>query len=94
MELRFYMDADTGLPHISGHGVSETEVQEVFRNSAHDVSGRENSRIKIGQTDAGRYLQIIYVPDENLFGAFVITAYDLKGKAKDAYKRRRRRRGL
>ncbi len=52
--------------------------------------GRD-SRIKLGQTAAGRYLQVIYVPDEDPESVFVITAYELQGKARTAYRRRQRR---
>ena len=47
--------------------------------------------MKLGQTAAGRYLQVIYVPDEDPDSVFVITAYDLQGKAKKAFRRRQRR---
>ena len=40
----------------------------------------EGSRVVIGQTQAGRYLRIIYVPDPEPASVFVITAYELKGK--------------
>jgi hypothetical protein len=48
--------------------------------------------MKLGQTEAGRYLQVVYVPDEDGEGVFVITAYELQGKAKKAFRRRGRRR--
>jgi hypothetical protein len=47
--------------------------------------------MKLGQTASGRYLQVIYVPDEDPDSVFVITAYELRGKAKTAYRRRQRR---
>ncbi len=47
--------------------------------------------MKLGRTSAGRYLQIIYSPDEEPESVFVITAYELTGKAKRAYRRRRQR---
>jgi hypothetical protein len=90
MDLRYHLDPDTGQPHIYGHGVSEGEVEQIFRNAAEDLSALRNSRMKLGQTDAGRYLQVIYVPDQDPQSAFVITAYELRGKAKQAYRRRRR----
>ena len=49
--------------------------------------------MKLGQTDAGRYLQVIYIPDDDPQSVFVVTDYELQGKAKQAYRRRRRRRG-
>jgi hypothetical protein len=91
MEIRFYNDPDTGLPHICGHGVSEEEVRQVLRGFGEDLPGARNSRMKLGQTAAGRYLQVIYVPDEDPQSVFVIAAYELRGKAKTAYRRRQRR---
>lgn len=46
----------------------------------------------MGQTEAGRYLRVIYVPDPEPDSVFVITAYELKGKPLMAYRRRKRRR--
>ena len=91
MGIRFYEDPDTGLPHIYGHDVTEDEVWQVLRSRGEDLPGTRNSRIKLGQTAAGRYLQVIYVPDEDPESVFVITAYELRGKAKTAYRRRQRR---
>jgi len=91
MEIRFYEDPDTGLPHIYGHGVSKKEVRQVLRSRGEDLPGTRDSRIKLGQTASGRYLQVIYVPDEDPDSVFVITAYELQGKARTAYRRRQRR---
>lgn len=91
MEIRFYNDPDTGEPHIYGHGVSEDEVRQVLRGPGEDLPAAGNSRMKLGQTAAGRYLQVIYVPDEDPGSVFVITAYELRGKARTAYRRRQRR---
>ena len=93
MMFRYYLDPDTELPHIYGHGITEAEVEEVLRGSGEVLSGTRNSRMKLGQTTAGRYLQVIYVPDDDPKSVFVITAYELQGKAKQAFRRRRRRRG-
>ena len=48
--------------------------------------------IRFGQTLAGRYLKVIFVPDLERDSIFVITAYDLKGKGLRAFRRRQRRR--
>ena len=93
MNLRFYFDPETGLPHIYGHGVEEYEVWDVLVSSDEDGRGREGSRIAIGQTRGGRYIRVIYVPDPDLYNVFVITAYELRGKALSAFRRRMRRRG-
>jgi hypothetical protein len=92
MELRFHIDPETGQPHIFEHGVTEAEVDEVLRRPGEDRAGDEGSRVAIGQTAAGRYLKVIYTRDTAGPGVFVITAYDLKGKPLQGYRRRQRRR--
>jgi hypothetical protein len=47
--------------------------------------------MKSGQTEAGRYIQVVYSADPGGASVFVITAYPLKGKALKAYRRRQRR---
>jgi hypothetical protein len=92
MHLRFHLDPETQQPHIYDHGVTEDEVKEVLDSrNADDVPGGERSRVRFGQTANGRYLKVIYVPDEDGDGAFVITAYDPRPKAVKAFRRRRRR---
>jgi hypothetical protein len=56
-----------------------------------DRPGRDDSRIAIGQTAAGRYLRVIYVPDPEPGSVFVITAYELGPKALKALRRRRKK---
>ena len=91
MNVRFHVEPDTGLPHIASHGVTEAEVEYVLRHPGDDRPGREDSRHSLGQTAAGRYLRVIYVPDEVGDGVFVVAAYDLTDKPLQAYRRRRRR---
>ena len=91
VDLRFYLDPATGLPHIRGHGVTEDEVEHVPAKPGEDRAGRDGSRVAIGQTRAGRYLRVIYVPDPTPNSVFVITAFELTGKPVTAYRRRRRR---
>jgi hypothetical protein len=91
MNVRFYIDPETGLPHIYGHQVDEQEVEDVLRTPGEDRPGREDSRVAIGQTRARRYIRVIYVPDPEPNSVFVITAYQLTGKPLMAYRRRRRR---
>ena len=91
MDVRYHLDPDTGRPHIYGHGVTEREVEDVMRAAGEDLPAARGARMKLGRTAAGRYLQVIYVPDEGSRDVFVITAYDLRGKAKKAFRRRQRR---
>ena len=93
MHMRFYHDPATGEPHIYNHGVTEEEVEEVIRRPGEDRRGREGARVAIGQTRAGRFLRVIYVPDPEPDSIFVITAYELRRKPLTAYRRRQRRKG-
>ena len=93
MELRFWNDPETGLPHIDDHGVSEDEVRQVVRRPGLNVAGDRNSRTIMGQTEAGRYLKVVLVPDVGGESGFVVTAYELRGKALRAYRRATRRKG-
>ncbi len=90
--IRFYSDPETGLPHIYRHQVDEDEVEAILARPAEDRPGREGSRVTIGQTHAGRYLRVIYVPDPEPDSVFVITAYELRSQPLTAFRRRRRRR--
>jgi len=90
VRLRFHIDPETREPHIHQHGVTEEEVEEVMAKPGDDFPAREGSRIALGHTGAGRFLQVVYVLDQDRLGAFVVTAYDLRGKALAAYRRRRR----
>ena len=90
--IRYYIDPETGPPHIYNHNVTEDEVREVLARPGEDRQGYEGARVAIGQTRAGRYLRVIYVPDPEPGNVFVITSYELRGKALAAYRRRRHRR--
>jgi hypothetical protein len=91
VEIRFYIDPATGEPHIYRHNVDEEEVEDVLRCPGEDRPGDDGARIATGQTEAGRHLRVVYVPDPTPGSVFVITAYHLVGKPLMAYRRRRRR---
>jgi hypothetical protein len=93
MEIRYYRDPETGLPHIYEHGITETEVEWVLRHATEDEPLSRGSRQALGQSATGRYLRVIYVPDEVGDDVFVVTAYVLSGRQLKAFRRRRRRRG-
>jgi len=91
VNLRFYLDAATGQPHIWNHDVDEQEVEGVLTNPGEDRPGRDGSRIVIGRTAGGRYIRVVYVRDPMPDSVFVITAYELRGKPLLAYRRRQRK---
>ena len=41
MKIRYFIDPETELPHIYGHDVKESEVEEVLSNPGEDRPGRE-----------------------------------------------------
>lgn len=88
MTVRFYIDPATKQPHIYNHDVDEPEVEDVLARPMEDRPGRDGSRVALGQTEAGRYLRVIYVPDSTPGSVFVITAYELGEKALKALRRR------
>ena len=91
MQIRYHIDPTTGLPHIYEHDVSEHEVEHILGQPLQDMRGRDDSRIALGQTEEGRYLKVIYVPDPVPDSVFVITAYELGPKAKRAIRRKKRK---
>lgn len=91
MRIRYYIDPGTALPHIYEHEISEREVEAILERPLQDIRGREDSRIAIGQTEAGRYLKVVYVPDPIPDSVFVITAYELGSKAKRTIRRKVRK---
>ncbi len=78
---------------MHNHNVDEDEVADVLSSPGEDRVGGEGSRVAIGRTQGGRYLRVIYVPDPEPASVFVVTAYELAGKALLAYRRRRKRKG-
>jgi len=91
MEIRFYKDAESGLAHCYlKHGISEYEVIQVLSRPGERLQQRDGTRVAEGQTDSGRYIRVIYREYRERDYIFVITAYDLRGKAKQAYRRRHR----
>ena len=72
-------------------GLEEDEGIDVLEKPAEDRPGRNESRIALGQTTAGKYLRVTCVPDPEPNSVFVITAYELTGKPPAAYRRRQRR---
>jgi hypothetical protein len=89
MKVRYYIDPSTDEPHIHNHGVTEAEVEDVLSRPGEDRPGADGARVAVGQSSAGRYLRVVYVAEVD--GVFVVTAYDLSGKALLAYRRRKRR---
>ena len=93
MGVRYYVDPDTGQPHTYGHGVDGSGGGGMDSGDAsEDNACSGGSRQALGMTAHGRCLRVIYVPDEEGNGVFVVTAYPLTGKQLQAFRRRQRKR--
>ncbi|MCA1669867.1 MAG: BrnT family toxin, partial [Thermomicrobia bacterium] len=66
---------DWNEEHIARHGVRMSEATEAVRNAPFLTRARDETYRVIGQTDAGRYLFIIVVP-QILEAYYVVTARD------------------
>jgi len=91
MIMRFNIDP-SGDPHIWNHNVSEREVADALVDPLESIRGRDSSVISIGLTRSGRYLKVIYSPDEEVSDIFVITAFDVTPRQVRALKQRLKRR--
>lgn len=79
------------VEHIAQHGIEPGDAEFVVRYATRPFPSYQGSGkwLVRGQTESGRYIQVIYVvdPDETLF---VIHARPLKIREKRNLKRRRR----
>jgi hypothetical protein len=91
VEVRYYIDARTNRPHIYNHEVTEREVEDVLDRPMEDRPAKDGSRVALGQSQAGRYLRVIYVPDPVPGSVFVVTAYEIGPKARKALRRRHKK---
>ena len=80
MNFRFFIDPKTGLPHIYRHQVSEEEVEQIFLLPGVEAIGRDGARLRVGRTEGGRFLRVVFVPDPEPNSYFIITAYSLTGR--------------
>ncbi len=59
MDVRYYIDPATGLPHIYDHGVTEAEVERILNRPGEDGPSTGGSRMAVGQTNGGRHLRVV-----------------------------------
>ena len=88
MEFRWN---DWNLEHVAKHGVTPEECESVVATAKPpfpESGGDEKFRVW-AQSESGRYLQVVYVLDED-GTAFVVHARPLTDKEKRRFGRRRR----
>jgi len=82
---------DWNILKVQKHGVTPAEAEYVARH-AHSPYPRkigDEKTLVCGQTDAGRYLQVIYLIEDD-DAVFVIHAMPLTERRKRAYRRSQR----
>lgn len=84
----FWWD-EQNIEHIANHGVSPEETEQVIDDTPLIIRAKQGKYIAFGQTDAGRYLVVVFVEktDRRLRD---ITARDMTNNEKKRFKRRRR----
>lgn len=88
MEIREFEWDDNNIEHISRHGVSPDEVEDVaFDDDPWIRKGRKGTRYMLGHTIAGRYLFVVYFLKSKGI-ARVITAMDMDEKTRKLYRNR------
>jgi len=79
---------ETNLEHIARHRVLPEEAEEVLLSDCEVAPAIEGCKLAIGQTEAGRYLLIVF-REKPGSAVRVITARELTERQKRAYRRRR-----
>lgn len=88
MEIREFEWDDNNIEHISRHGVSPDEVEDLaFDDDPWIRKGRKGTRYMLGYTIAGRYLFVVYVLRSKGV-ARVITAMEMDEKTRKLYRKR------
>lgn len=84
-EYKFWWD-DHNIEHIADHGVEPYEAEEVIANQPRLKRVGDGKYLAYGQTDAGRYLLVVFAPkSEQRIG--VVTSRDMTQTEKRAFRR-------
>jgi len=84
----FWWD-DVNVEHIAEHGVEPYEAEEVIDNRQLLLRAREEKYIAYGQTDAGRYLMVVYALKSEQ-RVRVVTARDMTQAEKSRLRQKRK----
>ena len=80
---------DKNVAHISRHGVSPNEAEQVLEQEPLVLKAEQGKYLAYGQTDAGRYLLVVFVW-RSQHTIRVISARSLTEGEKKRYRKRRR----
>ena len=65
--------------------MTEAAVERVLRRVGEDGPSSDGAPQAVGQTESGRYLRVVDVPDEDGDGLFVVTTYPLADRGEDEW---------
>jgi uncharacterized protein len=85
-EYDFWWD-DDNIDHIADHGVEPYEAEEVITNRPWLKRRGEGKYLAYGQTDAGRFLVVVFAP-KTTGRLRVVTARDMTPTEKRRYRQR------
>jgi hypothetical protein len=84
--IEFEWDA-ANTAHVARHGITPREAEQAMVNDPVEVRsavrGAEFRTLRLGQTDAGRYLTLIYTRRGGQIR--IVTAYSMKRKHRRLY---------
>lgn len=83
VDYEFWWD-DHNTDHIANHGVEPYEAEEVVVNDPWIKRVGEGKYLAYGQTDAGRYLLVVFSPKESR-RLRIVTARDMTASEKRHY---------
>jgi hypothetical protein len=86
VNIEYWDNPKTGLPHILDHSVEPAEVAEVFSGKPLLRPGRDGTTVALGPTVAGRFLKIVFRKREDGV-IFVITGYAASANSVKLYRR-------
>ncbi len=59
MKIWICIEPETDFPRTYRHDMNQGDVEDVLARSCEDRPGKEDSRVAMGQTQAGRHIQVI-----------------------------------
>jgi len=90
MKIKGFQWDQTNSQHIlQRHGVTPAEIEEIFIGSPVFRKTYQGRRIALGQTEAGRYLLVVFLPVGE-GRVRVISARDMEDNEKRYYRSKRR----
>ncbi len=81
---------DWNLDHATIHGISPDEAESVVRSAKRPYPEKtgDNKWIVRGQGSSGRYIQVVFIYDDDAVTVYIIHARPLNDKEKRLYRRR------